>query len=95
MKLLDHYSCIDIAHKTLRIELPRAIEERLLIEAYRELPRDLQLDTLGLMLYHLEKPGALPESSGTPKGALTIVKQDDICPAGRIAETTNKRHMKP
>lgn len=91
MKLLDQYSCIDVCRK----DLPAAIEERLLIEAYRELPRNLQLDILGLMLYYLEVPGALPESSGTPRRALTIVKQDDICPAGRIAEITNKRHMKP
>jgi hypothetical protein len=83
LKLLDHYSCTDIAHETLRIELPRAIEERLLIEAYRELPRDLQLDALGFMLYQLQGPGALPEPSGTHRRGLTIVKQEDICPTGR------------
>lgn len=91
MKLLDCYSWIDIAHETLSIELPTAIEERLLIEAYRELPRDLQRDTLGRMLYYLQGPGALLEPIGTPKRALTIVKQDDICPAGRITKAQNEQ----
>ncbi|HBQ26338.1 MAG TPA: hypothetical protein DD791_08090 [Syntrophomonas sp.] len=65
MKLLDTYCCADVCLG----ELPREIEERLLIEAYREMPRSRQIENLGFILYQLEK-----RPKEKHKRGLTLVK---------------------